>query len=309
MHQAAVAEAGVSPLRYRMSRAINLFLAKRLGIARVPAIRIARLLNVAARPADHLRRRRLAEAASSAITIPADHGFAFVLPHQVPELPAAVAEAAGVFAGSGEAGLKRNDGGTSRKDFLLNASEGAAMSRHSAIMRLAVSRPVLDSVTRYLREVPIVSNISLLVSVPNQSQVGSQLYHLDFADEKQVKFFIYVDAVDQDSGPFTFVPAKLSERIAAQFRYDRGRLDLEDVKRAAGLGGEIAVTGPAGTAVLIDTSRCLHYGSNRNKSVRVALMIQYTSHAVPEQPPVAWPVEDLARRLQLDDVQRLALSL
>ena len=308
--QTAIARPLPSPLRYRMSRSINLFLAKRLGVPRVPAIRIARGLNILARPAQHIRRRRAVAATASPIAIPPRDGYAFVDRRQVPELDAAIRQASAIFASARhEAGFQRNDGGTSRKDFLLNASEGIAMSRYPDIMRLAVSRPVVDAVAAYLGEVPIVSNVSLLVSVPNHTQLGSQLYHLDFADEKQIKFFVYVDAVDLDNGPFTFVPAALSEQLVGSFRYDRGRLGLDEVREAAGPGGEISVTGPAGTALLVDTSRCHHYGSNRNRSIRVALLVQYTSHAVPEQPPVRWPVDELAETLQLDDVQRMVLTV
>ncbi len=189
------------------------------------------------------------------------------------------------------------------------ASDGVATSACPDIMRLATSRLLIDAVTEYLGEVPIIGNASILVSTPNGSEIGSQLYHLDFADEKQVKLFVYADAVSADNGPFTFTPVPVTKMLLKQFNYDRGRLALEDVRKAAGEGGEIQLLGPAGTALLCDTSRCLHYGSNRNKTVRLVILIQYVAHAVPEQPPVVWPVDDLADRLQLDDMQKLALTV
>ena len=116
---------------------------------------------------------------------------------------------------------------------------------------------------------PLIGNASILVSIPNESEVGSQLYHLDFADEKQLKLFVYADLVTPDNGPFTFTPIAATEKAIATYGYDRGRLSIDEVRQAVGADGEIQVTGPAGTALLCDTSRCLHYGSNRNKTVRI----------------------------------------
>jgi hypothetical protein len=39
------------------------------------------------------------------------------------------------------------------------------------------------------------------------------------------------------------------------------------------------------------------------------LLIQYVSHAVPEQPPVVWPVAELAREFNLDPIQKMTLTL
>jgi hypothetical protein len=112
-----------------------------------------------------------------------------------------------------------------------------------------------------------------------------------------------------DNGPFTFTPVPVTEELLRIYKYDRGRLSIEQVQSAVGPEREIQVTGPAGTALLCDTSRCLHYGSNHNRSARVVVLIQYVSHAVPEQPPVVWPVEELTRRLKLDPIQKLTLTL
>ena len=137
----------------------------------------------------------------------------------------AIAEAPSIYRAAAEKqALERVEGGTSRKAFMMQAAEGAAMNRYTDIMRAAVARPLLDAVTEYLGEVPILGNVTIMVSVPNNSQVGSQLYHLDFADEKQVKLFIYVDEVTQDNGPFTFTPISVTNELIKAYGYDRGRL-------------------------------------------------------------------------------------
>lgn len=317
MHDTAAHILENAPLRYRISRKLNLFLAKKLKVPRVSAIRIARTVNILAKPFTQIQRRRAAEeiirrraGTSPAVTIDKKEGYAFTSPKEVPEIAGAIAEAAGIYRAAAEKqALERVEGGTSRKAFMMQAAEGAAMNRYTDIMRAAVSRPLLDAVTEYLGEVPILGNVTIMVSVPNNSQVGSQLYHLDFADEKQVKLFIYVDEVTQENGPFTFTPISVTNELIKAYGYDRGRLTIDEVEKAVGSDKEIQVTGPAGTALLCDTSRCLHYGSNRNKTTRIVLLIQYVAHAVPEQPPAVWPVEDIAKRIPLDDIQRMALTV
>jgi ectoine hydroxylase-related dioxygenase (phytanoyl-CoA dioxygenase family) len=317
MHDTAAHILQNAPLRYRFSRKVNLFLAKRLKVPRVPAIRIARTFNILARPFSQLQRRRVAEAiakeraaAKPVVTIDKKEGYAFTSPAQIPELGPAIAQAASIYQEAiRKASLDRVEGGTSRKAFMMQAAEGAAMARHADIMRAAVARPIVDAVADYLGEVPVLGNVTIMVSVPNETQVGSQLYHLDFADEKQIKLFVYVDEVTKDNGPFTFTPVSVTNELVKKYAYDRGRLTIDQVEQAVGAGKEIQVTGPAGTALLCDTSRCLHYGSNRNKTTRIVLLIQYVAHAVPEQPPAVWPVDEIARQIKLDDVQRMVLTV
>jgi hypothetical protein len=317
MHDTAAHIVDNAPLRYRISRKVNLFLAKKLKVPRLPAIRIARAVNIIARPFSQVQRRRAAEAISAAragtkptIVIDKKEGYAFTSPQQLPELGPAIAEARAIYQEAADKqALDRVEGGTSRKAFMMQAAEGAAMSRYTDIMRAAVARPLIDAVSDYLGEVPILGNITIMVSVPNESQVGSQLYHLDFADEKQVKLFIYVDEVTKDNGPFTFSPIGVTNELVKTYKYDRGRLTIDQVEKAVGPGKEIQVTGPGGTALLCDTSRCLHYGSNRNKTTRIVLLIQYVAHAVPEQPPAVWPIDEIARKIQLDDIQRMVLTV
>ncbi|WP_137388685.1 phytanoyl-CoA dioxygenase family protein [Rhodoligotrophos defluvii] len=297
-----------TPYRYRVSRKLNLFLVKKLKVSRVPAIRTSKTFNALMSPFSQLRRKRAAANLSPPpLKIAQDQGYCLLSPAEVPEITPAIKQADDIYQAALAAG--KNAGSGKDKDYLFPMARGAALSEYTDIMRLAVSRPILDSVSAYLGEVPIVSQISVLVSPPNESQIGSQLYHLDFADEKQVKLFVYVHEVGEENGPFTFVPVAESEKLVRQFNYDRGRLTLEQVDSAIGKQGQVQVMGPPGTAVLVDTSRCMHYGSNRNKTTRVALLIQYTPHTVPEQLPTVWPVEHLKRQLQLDEIQTMALSL
>jgi hypothetical protein len=300
--------------RYAASRNLNLFLAKRLGVPRVPAIRISRAVSIGMNPFPYMHRpelaRRLGAPAGEAIAIEGPRGCAAIAPDRLPEIGPAVRQGMEVFRESERTGaLQRYDHGASRKEFLVYATQKRATAQYLDIMRLALARPVLDAVSRYLGAVPILSDVSVMVSLPNLSEIGSQLYHLDFADDRQVKLFVCVDDVTDEHGPFTFLPANDSERVVEGLHYDRGRLTIEDVQAFVGPGKEIKLVGAPGQGMLVDTSRCLHYGSRQNSKTRVMLLIQYTDIYAPELSPAAWPVDTLSRALDLDEIQRLAISL
>jgi hypothetical protein len=302
-----------SPLRYRFSRGLNLFLAKKVQLSRVAAIRTCSILNTVLSPNSQMQRRAKAKmlaARERELEIDKSAGYCLVDQTQLPEIGPAIKAAKRIYKEQSAAGdLSRYDGGKSAKRHLVYAAQGREMCQHTDIMRLALSRQVIDAVSAYLGTVPVLNNVAIMVSVPNETEKGSQLYHLDFADENQVKFFVYVDPVEEDNGPFTFVPADISRALIRELGYDRGRLQIDDVTRAIGEDGQRKMTGKAGSGFLVDTSSCLHYGSNKNTKTRLALLIQFTKHTVPEQPPIKWPAQALAEELGLDDVQTMAVTL
>ncbi|MEX2298755.1 MAG: hypothetical protein WD715_15180 [Dongiaceae bacterium] len=300
--------------RYATSRNLNLFLAKRLGVPRVPAIRISRAVSIGMNPFPYLHRpelaRQMGAATGDAIAIDPARACAAIAPDRLREIAPAVKQGMEVFRESERTGaLQRYDHGASRKEFLVYATQKRATAQYLDIMRLALARPILDAVSRYLGAVPILSDVSVMVSLPNLSEIGSQLYHLDFADDRQVKLFVCVDDVTDDHGPFTFLPGDESERVVEGLNYDRGRLTIEEVDRFLGPGREVRLTGQPGQGMLVDTSCCLHYGSRQNSKTRIMLLIQYTDIYAPELSPADWPVDTLVRALDLDEIQRLAISL
>jgi hypothetical protein len=84
--------------------------------------------------------------------------------------------------------------------------------------------------------------------------------------------------VDEQSGPLTVLPADDSQRVRRALGYlYRQRLTDAQVASVVGTGRERPILGPAGTTVLVDTSRCFHYGSRVGPGAipRLVTMIQY----------------------------------
>jgi hypothetical protein len=211
-----------------------------------------------------------------AVTIPYDEGFTVLPAARFEEVPGVIAEA--------RRALERFDAATppegkNRKRFLVNVLDPSALTRDSAVIRLALREDVLAGVSRYLGVVPFLSAISVFLSdVVEGVPTSSQLHHCDGDDVTQVKVFVYCSDVQERSGPLTVLDATSSARVRRAVGYQfRQRLTDAQVRGVVGPGRERAIVGPCGTTAFVDTSRCLHYGSRvaPDAPPRLVTMIQY----------------------------------
>ena len=168
------------------------------------------------------------------------------------------------------------------KSYLQTVDQLEPLGLQHPYFKLATSEGLLDIASRYLGFVPILSDIQLWYS-PNDGQnlAGSQFFHLDYADVRQVKAFVLISDIDQDSGPTVVVDAASSQRICNSIGYKLSNKDIrvsdEAVFSFINPSELVEATGKAGSIFFADTSRCLHYGSRHGNKPRVVLLIQYVS--------------------------------
>lgn len=174
--------------------------------------------------------------------------------------------------------------------FLKNLLDNDDLAANPVLVDFALSDALFSVVTNYLGVIPTLNRIDLIYSVPSQADahISSQLFHQDPEGLRQAKVFLNVFDVEDPHGPFTFIPASQSERIVLAVRDERRAAGAKESTRisdaeVAAHGGHaelVRLTGPAGTAGVIDTSRCLHLGSRVAPGhIRLCLFIQYcTSH-------------------------------
>jgi len=146
---------------------------------------------------------------------------------------------------------------------------------HPEIVRIALHDDILAAVSGYLGQVPRLFNLFLWWSPPNQSAKLSQLYHYDHRDNRQAKVFINLSDVTDKSGPLHFLTAKDSQTVNAKVGYSQGRYTDEEVYSAVPESKVLKATGAANEAFIVDTGRCLHYGSRGNEISRFILMVSF----------------------------------
>jgi hypothetical protein len=149
----------------------------------------------------------------------------------------------------------------------------------SPLARLALHPSVVATATAHLRMVPVLAGVTVLrspyVAGPPS---GSQLFHSDWEDVSQLKLFVHCSDVTSSNGPLTALPAAASARVkeALHYRYGgRGFRRADDEVLALVEPDQLrSFEGPEGTAVFVDTSACLHYGSRVTAEAPDRLVVQ-----------------------------------
>jgi len=155
---------------------------------------------------------------------------------------------------------------------------------HPEIIEVALSRPILEIACDYFGTVPRLDAIDLWVTPPKTGEgepFGSQLYHLDKPEQHYVSFFINVFDVEDEHGPFTYLPADKTAIVRRATDYEKlyylgnGRLPDSALFRHISPDDLIRLTGPTGAGGIVDTSECLHFGSRNRSKTRVVFVLSF----------------------------------
>jgi hypothetical protein len=157
---------------------------------------------------------------------------------------------------------------------------GSEFAADGPVLALATEPLLFAPVVRYFGMIPILFNA--FVTRAHQVELKERSphrFHLDPEDTISFKLFIHLTNVDADCGPLHALPADLTQQVLDAVDY-RGvtMLDDDTVAGLVGWDAVVAVTGPAGTVGLADTTRCLHFGGRpraAGKPVREMVVIQY----------------------------------
>lgn len=164
--------------------------------------------------------------------------------------------------------------------------------RWPAFLDFASSPEFIATVADYLGFIPALSktlptgvrmvesgkHLDALAYLPPRD---SQVFHIDPYDHPMVYVIVLLRDCTPEMGPFTFLPASVSEAAAKRLGYwSRGRpyrLSDEEVYSVADEGETIELVYPRGTVLFVDTSRCFHYGSRDAERPRFQAMYGFTS--------------------------------
>lgn len=252
--------------------------ARRLGIPMRQARASSKALQLVRSPVEYRTRRSLARRLLQEVTPPArvQDGFAAFEGDLFPFGNAALKVCQDIAEEEKSSFTLEPDG----KGFLRTLLTPKRLLDCREILEFATSRELVATVTEYLGTIPVLSDIRLWWSVPSSSRrpSASQQFHRDHEDYRQLKVFLNVYEITDDAGPFTFFPARASEEIIQHSGSRFGRLEDEEVMSIGSVDDLIVLTGPAGMGAMVDTSRCLHFGSRNEKAERLLLMLHFLSY-------------------------------
>jgi hypothetical protein len=206
--------------------------------------------------------------------------------------------------------------------FMRSVLTNTDLAHNAALVDFALSDGLLSLVTNYLGTIPHLNRVDLLYSVAHggEEAISSQIYHLDPEGRRQAKLFLNLREVGPEVGPFTFIPASETTRLVnagKQRRSAAADVDLamaryldSELEAVDGFAKAIPAMGPPGSGVLVDTSRCLHFGSRvKPGTYRLCLYVQYcSSREHGNLFDVARYERDPVRRLATTNSRRAATS-
>lgn len=108
-----------------------------------------------------------------------------------------------------------------------------------------------------------------------QHQIGTRFWHLDGEDRKVIKICIYLNDVDQEGGPFEYIPKSMSPpyRLFKDINYRVTDADMEKVVPSFEWK---TCTGTKGTVIIADNAKIFHHGKTPLKD-RYAIFYTYVS--------------------------------
>lgn len=154
-------------------------------------------------------------------------------------------------------------------------------------LRLGISDRVLDVVNSYFGMWSKLTYVDLWYTPPAQpgvTRVSSQRWHRDYNDERLVKIFIYLDDVDEETGPLDYVPAStLGGEYANEWPWRPVSNDLyppqDEFEERIPKSAQVALTGPAGAMAFCNTSGFHRGGYVTGSKPRVMAVYNYSSPA------------------------------
>ena len=204
-----------------------------------------------------------------------------------------------------------------QQPFLRSLLFPGDLEKYPALLDFILSPEVLAIAAHHLQTVPVLSKalppgVRFMESnaALDPDWEGpfreSQLYHLDVHDTPLVYVLLLVDDVDENTGPWTFLPASVSARATAALKYrQRGvpyRITDEDMYKVVDPSEAIKFTGKKGSVLFIDSSQCFHFGSRRAVKPRYQLMYGFTTPCRCDLLQTVWenkyPIPEGASRLR-----------
>ncbi len=153
----------------------------------------------------------------------------------------------------------------------------------------------LDIAARYLQDEPLLTELKLLVSPvvlgKTAAPEGSQLWHSDYDDDANLKIFIFLDDIDEHSGPLQAINRSKSRYFMQVWHYRWGKEDHshnDSIVPSTESSSIQTFVGKTGSVCLIDSIACLHRGSRFPTRARQILYANFNTRTSYRFPPLNW---------------------
>lgn len=117
---------------------------------------------------------------------------------------------------------------------------------------------MLDIVENYLGVPARYYGADVRREVANRQTAGVRQWHRDAEDRRTVKILVWLNEVDDEGGPYAYIPLVETLSAVERLHYVAGFVDDATVLRMVAPGSVKTATGPRWTTVVADNCRLLH---------------------------------------------------
>lgn len=171
------------------------------------------------------------------------------------------------------------------KNYYVNILHKLSKQLQNEIINFSKSEKNLLIASNYLKVLPVLGKINLLINFPRdiEDKRASMHWHKDDFGFKSLDFFIPIVDLDLENGPLSFIDddnklafyEKVPENIKNAQPRDRNKIKNNDFLNYFPKEKIKTFTGKVGDGLLIDSFRVYHRGGSCNKNIRIMLRISY----------------------------------
>ncbi|WP_066376469.1 phytanoyl-CoA dioxygenase [Anabaena sp. CA = ATCC 33047] len=163
-----------------------------------------------------------------------------------------------------------------KNEFALHATSEQIIE-HSHIFLWGLQQRLLNIAENYLSLPVAYHGAYFRRDISNQVQKKSRLWHLDKEDIRMMKIIVYLNEINEDCGPFQYIPKSFTSSIFKSLNYDYKYLTDETMAKAISPSNWQSCIGAFGTVIIADTASIFHKGKVPVSSDRFAIFYDYTS--------------------------------
>lgn len=186
-----------------------------------------------------------------------------------------------------------------KNQFVIHASSQQIMT-YPEIFYWGLEQRLLNIVENYIGLPLSYNGVYFRRDIANNIEQGSRLWHIDKEDRKILKVIIYVNDINDHTGPFEYIPPDFTSEIAKALKYTSGYISDKIMKQFLAPENYKSCTGSVGTVIFAATGSIFHRGKLPINSDRFAIFYDYSSRRQKKRYyiPNSLPSQDLSILVQ-----------
>jgi hypothetical protein len=124
-------------------------------------------------------------------------------------------------------------------DYVIHVS-GKTIMENSGLLIWGLNEKLLAIVENYIDLPPLFFGTTICRDVANDKQMETRHWHLDSEDSRIVKIIIYLEDVETNDGPFTYIPLEATRNHKFEV-FDGNQISDVDMTRI--ISGDLQIEG------------------------------------------------------------------